>query len=760
MYKFFLTRILQSLIVLFLFLSAVFFLTQLVMPGDFAILLRFGEGVEKVNQLREELGLDLPIWQRYLDWIGGVFRGDLGDSFFETYDIREPGTGLAHLPVTQIVGRGLLLSAFTFGFGVITAFLIGQWLGKGIAWSKVRLYTGLITFTGIVLYTAFPPLLGWAAVEINRKLGVFREMLSHEVWQEHYLENLLWRPSTFAMLMIFTYIIGAVILLLINHRLKQRFNRGLGTLVFLLVLGAVWVGGWFLIGAGDRFMDIVHALGLPIVVFIFLMFGESMLIMQTSMNDTLYEEYVFAARAKGLSERAIRDKHAARIAIVPVLSRLVVTIPLLLSGMVMIEFALHTGGMGTLLFESLRGQDVPVVMGSLIVVGIIALLARFFLEVAVAYLDPRIRLGGANANNPGSGAEFNSGGFSGAFLDFFFSPGDPQEQALARERILAPIANQADSERVFVTRLDRIKAQSAAARRRFVENWRVFSENKLAVLGLALVFIFFVMSFIHPLLLKTVWSKVVYDPVVGFDATVFPNPAPPQIGHILGTDAMGRDVFSMLLAASNSTLVVALTSAITAAAVGTLMGAVSAYYHGRLVDTIFRYISDMMLIMPAPIVMVIIGARFHEQINPFRFGMLYGLMAGASYVAIVMRSQALTIMAKPFITASWVAGARGRRIIFTHMVPHMLPLAAVQMMLTVIGAVIAYGFIAFIGITRADLSWGSMIYQAFRFSIDMLGKTPWTQMLSPAVALSLFAASFYFISRGLHEVAEPRMRKR
>jgi ABC-type dipeptide/oligopeptide/nickel transport system permease subunit len=89
----------------------------------------------------------------------------------------------------------------------------------------------------------------------------------------------------------------------------------------------------------------------------------------------------------------------------------------------------------------------------------------------------------------------------------------------------------------------------------------------------------------------------------------------------------------------------------------------------------------------------------------------------------------------------------------------MLPLAAVQMMLTVIGAVIAYGFIAFVGITRAGLSWGSMIYQAFTFSIDMLGKTPWLQMLSPAIALSLFAASFYFVSRGLHEIAEPRLRR-
>jgi len=760
MRKYILTRVAESLIVLFLFLTAVFFLTQIIMPGDFAILIRYGEGVEKVNELRQELGLDLPIGQRYLIWLWDVVRGDLGNSFFEDYDIRNPGTGLTRLPVTTVVGRGLLLSAFTFSFGVITAFLIGQWLGKGIAWSKSRLFVGLATFTGIVLYTAFPPLLGWLATELNKKLGIFRTMITREPWSEHFLESLLWRPSTFAMMMLFTIFALVVILLLFNIWLKRRFNRRLGTLAFFVVLLAIWVGGWYAIGAGERFMDIVHALGLSILVFILLMFGETMMIMQTSMKDTLYEEYVFAARAKGLPESKIRNKHAARIAIIPVLSRLIVTIPILLSGMVMIEFALNTGGMGSLLFQSLDGQNVPVTMGALVVIGLIALVARLILEIAVAYLDPRISINVSSGENDRAAAEFHSGGFLDSILDFFFSRGGTGSQDYSRTRILTPIAEQNSFENVLESRWGRFRAQAGASWRRLAENWRVFSENKLAVFGLFLIFIFSVMAFLHPLLMRTVWPRVVYDPIVGFDPMVFPNPAPPQLGHLLGTDAMGRDVFSMLLAASTSTLSVALTSALTAAVVGTLLGAVSAYYQGTLIDTIFRYLSDMLLIFPAPIVMVIIGARFHEDMNAFQFGMIYGLMAGASYVAIVMRSQALTIMSKPFISASWVAGAGGRRIIFTHMIPHMLPLTAVQMMLTVIGAVISYGFIAFIGITRADLSWGSMIYQAFTFSIDMLGKTPWTQMVSPAIALSLFASSFYFVSRGLHEIAEPRLRKR
>jgi len=760
MWRYLFSRVVQSLIVLFLFLTAVFFLAQIIMPGDFAILLRYGEGVEKVNELRQELGLDLPIWQRYLNWIGGVLQGDLGNSFYEELDIRDPKKGMTHLPVTTVVGRGMLLSAYTLTFGAMIAFLIGMWLGKGIAWSKTRLWTGLAIITGILLYTAFPPLLGWAAQEINRKIGGFREMLNIEVWREHWLETWMWRPSTFAMLMLFTFLIGLALLLLINFWLERRFKRRLGTLALFIVLAALWVGFWFVIDAGPRFMDIIHALGLSIVVFILLMFGETMLMMQTSMKDTRFEEYIFAARAKGLPEKTIRNKHAARIAIIPVLSRMIVTIPILLSGMVMIEYALNTGGMGKLLFESLVGQDVPVVMGALIIIGIITLLVRLILEITIAVLDPRIRVNQTGREGARTTAEFQTGGFFESVLNSIFSRGSSNIPDYSREQVLAPISSARSTDQVAGSHHGRKRGRAHSFKRRFAENWGVFKENKLAVLGLFLILFFTLMAFVYPFLLKTAWPKSVYDPVVGFDPLVFPNPAPPQMGHWLGTDAMGRDVLSMLLAATTPTLVVALTSALTAAVVGTLMGAVSAYYQGTSIDTVFRYISDVLLIMPAPIVMVILGARFHEQITPLYFGLLYGLFAGGSYVAIVMRSQALTIMTKPFISASWVSGANARRIIFTHMVPHMLPLAAVQMMLTVIGAVIAFGFIAFVGISRAGLNWGSMIYQAFTFSINMLGKTPWLQMLSPAIALSLFAASFYFVSRGLHEIAEPRLRKR
>jgi peptide/nickel transport system permease protein len=115
--------------------------------------------------------------------------------------------------------------------------------------------------------------------------------------------------------------------------------------------------------------------------------------MQSSMADVLQEEYITTAHAKGLSASTVREKHAARNAILPVLSRLVISLPYLLTGIVIIESSLGWPGMGTTLWNSLYWQDMPLVMDMLLIVGLLSLVARLVLDVLIAYLDPRIRYG-------------------------------------------------------------------------------------------------------------------------------------------------------------------------------------------------------------------------------------------------------------------------------------------------------------------------------------------------------------------------------
>jgi peptide/nickel transport system permease protein len=302
-----------------------------------------------------------------------------------------------------------------------------------------------------------------------------------------------------------------------------------------------------------------------------------------------------------------------------------------------------------------------------------------------------------------------------------------------------------------------LRQRLTVIRRRFVRNWRIFAQNRLAILGLILILIFGLMALAHPLLRATVMQNAMYDPITGFDFNVM-HPAPPSPQHPLGTDSLGHDVLSMLLAATPQAFIIGIAAALTTALIGTTMGVTAAYYGGPI-DALLMHLADAFLLLPAPLFMVIVGMRF-EDLGPASLGLIYGLIAGAGGAAIVMRAQALSVVAKPFIQAAHTAGGNSLHIIRVHILPHMLPLAALYMMLAVTGAVVADAFISFFGFSRNYLNWGHIIYSSLVYASTLGTGTEWHTLIPPSVALSLFAAAFYFVSRGLHEIADPRQRAR
>lgn len=295
--------------------------------------------------------------------------------------------------------------------------------------------------------------------------------------------------------------------------------------------------------------------------------------------------------------------------------------------------------------------------------------------------------------------------------------------------------------------------------------WRAFQigaeqfvHNRLAVIGVAVILLYGLAGFVYPFVLGTVWPSGVYDPVTGFDPGVVPHPAPPGDGHLFGTDSMGRDVLSQLLAATRATWVMAMVAAFSTAVVATFVGAMSALFRGW-VDAIFSRISDAFLLLPAPIFMLVVGSSNRSQdIGPVDFGLIYGLITGVGAGAIMIRAQALKVIAAPFIDAARVAGAGRWRILGMHVLPHLYPLAAVYMMLAVVGAVVVDGFAAWLGQTGTRVNWGTLVYNGITFVNPITGTPAWNAIVPPSIALSLFAAAFYLVSVGLREVADPRYR--
>lgn len=400
MVRFIFRRALSGLVVLFLFLTFVFFFAQIIMPGDFAsqFALDPSLGAEEIAQIRTNLGLDQPLWKQYVYWIHSLLNGHLGTSF-------------RGIPVSVYLMAALPFTFLVFFTGTALAFLIGQWLGKMTAWRGPGLLSTSTMLGGITLYTTFPPWLTFLMLYFfARYLGVLRSLFNLDA------PRTIWRESAFSAQAVIWYMVFTIVVLLLvltaaNALVYRRWRRRIPALVriFLLIAGAL--GAWYALGFGPEAIDVVCFAAIPLVTYTLLSFGETMLIMRTSMADTLHEEYVRAARAKGLPERVVRDRHAARNAVLPVLSRLVINLPYMLTGLAFIEYSFGIGGgtgmalyaslnsvqdtywtgMGSTLYSALFTQDLPVALGVLLFVGLVSLIARLIMEVLYVALDPRLR---------------------------------------------------------------------------------------------------------------------------------------------------------------------------------------------------------------------------------------------------------------------------------------------------------------------------------------------------------------------------------
>jgi peptide/nickel transport system permease protein len=374
-------RALSSIISLMIFLTILFFATEVMIPGDFTYQYLMTRGAREA--LQQRLGLDLPLWQRYFYWMRTVFSGNLGMSLYG-------------FPVFEYLKQLIPPTLLVFVTGTGIAFALGQWLGKASAWRGDDLLTGSATLCAIAFYASFPPWLAFLVTYFfGRQLGWFNPVMSDApfnanrgAWRETALS-----PQAVMLYIVLVFVLVWVLLYLANALLHRFTRRRIPLWLDIILFAGGLALGWFAIGPAQQVADILLFAAIPILTFVLLSFGETMLIMRTSMTDTLKEDYIVTARAKGLPESVVRDRHAARNALLPVLSRLVVSLPYLMTGLVIIERALHWPGLSGALFDSLYNQDVPVALGALLLVGVASAAARLMLDIAYAYLDPRIRIG-------------------------------------------------------------------------------------------------------------------------------------------------------------------------------------------------------------------------------------------------------------------------------------------------------------------------------------------------------------------------------
>lgn len=381
--RYVLGRAIAGVFGLLVFLTAVFFMAKLLIPGDITSNFALGFG-GNLNRVREALGLDQPLWRQYLLWLGGIFSLSLG---------RNPGGPTVLSQVLDALPWTLAM----FGLGLGLAFWAGSRVGRWAGWRKST--TTPTTLGAATLTSLFPPWLVFLAFYGTLQVFGFRffnrlTALQFDLWDDGLAEDaVLWT------------MIGIVLALITLARVAHRLipNRRIKRWWSLATLAAVPAGAFWIVGRlqiRDHVLDLLGFLVLPVLVLFLLAVGDIILVVAASMDGLSTADFAVTARAKGLTDRQVRERHAGRVALLPALSRLTANLPFALGGLVIVEasfgrlggYRIDIPGVASVLFGSLRQRNLLLTLGGLVLVGLMTLVLRIGLDLAVATIDPRVQL--------------------------------------------------------------------------------------------------------------------------------------------------------------------------------------------------------------------------------------------------------------------------------------------------------------------------------------------------------------------------------
>lgn len=266
-----------------------------------------------------------------------------------------------------------------------------------------------------------------------------------------------------------------------------------------------------------------------------------------------------------------------------------------------------------------------------------------------------------------------------------------------------------------------------------------FRKNKLAILGACILLGLIVFVAVGPFLSK-------HDP----DAVdLFNILKRPSVSAVLGTDELGRDVFTRLMHGGRVSLAIGVFSAFMAISLGTLIGAVAGYY-GGIVDSMLMRFTDLALTIPLLPLLMIMGGIFKP--SPVLLVVMIGVLNWMSTARLV-RGQFLTLRTLDYVKAAQAIGCRNGRIIFSHLLPNSLGPIIVTATLTVGRAIIMESTLSFlgVGINPPTASWGNMLQSAQ----STMTTAPWLA-IAPGFLILLIVLAINFLGDGLTDAFDPK----
>lgn len=283
--------------------------------------------------------------------------------------------------------------------------------------------------------------------------------------------------------------------------------------------------------------------------------------------------------------------------------------------------------------------------------------------------------------------------------------------------------------------------------------WRRFRRHHLAIAGLTVVGLF---------MLLAIFANVIapYDPIS--DQDPYNKNAPPSADHILGTDEIGRDVFSRLLYAARVSLTVSFVVTMVSVSIGAMIGGTSGYFGGWVDNAIQRFVDFLLTIPLLPLLLA-----FSSLLRGLKIPFVPDQWASVIIIVVILivfgwmgtcrlvRGMVLSLRSMDFSEASRALGMSDFRIILRHMIPNAMAPIIVNATLGLGGVIVLESALSFLGfgIQPPVPTWGNMLQAAQQ---GLLGQPE--KVFYPGLAIFLTSLAFNYVGDGLRDALDPRLK--
>lgn len=336
LWRYILIRLVLIIPTVFILVTTVFFLMRV--TGD-PITAALGGRLppDQLAQRVADAGYDRPLIVQYLEYLGGVFRGDFGVTITDRRPVIEILLQYGSATLELVIYAMIVALLVSIPLGLIAAYRRDHWQDAVLRVSAILAYATPIFFAGLLLKLVFSVWLDWLPVS--------------------------GRGST----------------------RTELLMSGIDTPTGIYLLDAIRLGN------SDAVGDVLlHAI-LPATALGLLTAGVFLRLIRTNVIGTLGQQYVTSGRSRGVSEYRLVTKHAYRPALIPIITVMGMQLAMLLAGAVLTETTFEWKGLGFMLAEYLKARDFVAVQGIVVMIAVVVAVTNFIVDIVAAFIDPRVR---------------------------------------------------------------------------------------------------------------------------------------------------------------------------------------------------------------------------------------------------------------------------------------------------------------------------------------------------------------------------------